>query len=101
MNRRNFLGNSGKILALAGLAGLPQKGLAGNLLLKDTQGQQDRSKDEMFYRTLGKTGIRVPIVSMGVMNASNPSLLRAAWDAGIRFFDTAWVYQKGNNEKIL
>jgi hypothetical protein len=101
MNRRNFLGNSGKILALAGLAGLPHRGLAGNLLLKGTQDQQDRSNDEMLYRTLGKTGIRMPIVSMGVMNASNPSLLKAAWDAGIRFFDTAWVYQKGNNEKMV
>ena len=32
------------------------------------------------------------------MNANNPNLLKAAWDKGIRHFDTAWYYQNGNNE---
>lgn len=55
----------------------------------------------MQYRVLGKTGIKIPIVSMGVMNANNPNLLKGAWDNGIRHFDTAWYYQNGNNEKMV
>ena len=52
-------------------------------------------------RVLGRTGIRVPIVSMGVMNTDNPQLVRAALDAGYVFFDTAQGYQRGTNETML
>jgi uncharacterized protein len=31
-----------------------------------------------IFRTLGRTGIKLPIVSMGVMNSSNPNLLKVA-----------------------
>ena len=52
-------------------------------------------------RLLGRTGIRVPIVSMGVMNTDNPELVRAALDAGYVFLDTAQGYQRGSNESML
>ncbi len=52
-------------------------------------------------RTLGRTGIEVPLVSMGVMNADNPNLVRAALDAGIVLLDTAHGYQDGRNEEML
>jgi aryl-alcohol dehydrogenase-like predicted oxidoreductase len=52
-------------------------------------------------RILGRTGIDVPIVSMGVMNADNPNLVRAALDGGILLLDTAHVYQEGRNEEML
>ena len=52
-------------------------------------------------RVLGRTGIRVPIISMGVMNTDNPQLVRAALDAGYVFFDTAQGYQRGTNETML
>jgi hypothetical protein len=52
-------------------------------------------------RVLGRTGIRVPIVSMGVMNTDNPQLVRAALDAGYVFLDTAQGYQRGTNESML
>ncbi len=102
MNRRKFLGNTTKNLALAGFFGLSQNSLTRNLIkTNDTGDQQAGARDKMIYRSLGKTGIKLPIVSMGVMNADNPALLRAAWEAGIRFFDTAWYYQNGNNEKMV
>jgi len=59
------------------------------------------SKKTVITRKLGNTGIELPIVSFGVMRADNPNLVRAAMDAGIKHFDTAHVYQKGNNEKML
>ena len=58
-------------------------------------------KNKMQFRVLGKTGIKLPVVSMGVMNANNPNLVKAAWESGIRHFDTAWYYQNGNNEKMV
>ncbi len=61
--------------------------------------QQDDSK--VIYRTLGKTGIRVPVVSMGVMRADNPGILKAAWQVGIKFYDTAHGYQDGRNEEMV
>ena len=58
-------------------------------------------KGKFIYRTLGKTGLKVPIVSMGVMNADNPNLVQAALDAGILFLDTAHTYQRGRNETMI
>jgi uncharacterized protein len=55
----------------------------------------------IVYRTLGKTGMKVPVISFGVMNADNPNLCKAAYEKGITFFDTANGYQNGNNEIML
>lgn len=52
-------------------------------------------------RTLGRTGIQVPLVSMGVMSADNPNLVKAALDGGIVLLDTAHGYQDGRNEEML
>jgi predicted aldo/keto reductase-like oxidoreductase len=56
---------------------------------------------EIIYRTLGKTGIKLPVVSMGVMNADNPQVMKRAYDLGIKHFDTAWRYQSGRNEEMV
>jgi predicted aldo/keto reductase-like oxidoreductase len=53
------------------------------------------------YRTLGKTGIKLPVITMGVMNSDNPNLVRAALDAGLVMLDTAQVYQRGTNEGMI
>ena len=55
----------------------------------------------VLQRTLGKTGLTLPVVSMGVMNADVPGLLRRAYEVGIRHFDTAAVYQQGRNEEMV
>ncbi|MHB8765815.1 MAG: aldo/keto reductase [Deferrisomatales bacterium] len=52
-------------------------------------------------RTLGRTGLRVSEVGMGVMISSDPALVRAALDAGVTYFDTARSYMGGRNEEIL
>lgn len=57
--------------------------------------------NEVIYRTLGKTGIKVPVISFGVMRSDNSNLCKAAYDKGIRLFDTANGYQGGNNEIML
>src|ERR1700757_1143298 len=55
----------------------------------------------VLQRTLGKTGLTLPVVSMGVMNADVPGLLRRAYELGMRHFDTAAVYQNGRNEEMV
>ena len=54
-----------------------------------------------IQRTLGRSGVELPVVSMGVMNADNPNLVRAALDGGIVHFDTAHGYMRGRNEEML
>ncbi len=55
----------------------------------------------IIYRTLGKTGLKVPVVSFGVMRSDNSSLCRAAHEKGMRLFDTANGYLGGNSETML
>ena len=52
-------------------------------------------------RKLGSTGMTLPILSMGVMRADNPNVVRAAYNSGITHFDTAHGYQNGRNEEML
>ena len=53
------------------------------------------------YRTLGKTGLKVTAVSMGVMNCSDPAVVLRAFDLGINFYDTADCYMGGRNEEMV
>jgi uncharacterized protein len=93
-SRRKFLRNA---------TGLVATGLVANTALGTTMQQVKAvdEKKEMIFRTLGRTGVKMPLVSMGVMNSSNPNLLKVAWQLGMRHFDTAWTYQGGNNEKMV
>ena len=91
VDRRNFLklsATAGAVLALAPVA----------IHAKETE----MNKKSIPIRTLGKrTGIKLPVLSMGVMRADNPSIVRAAYNAGIIHFDTANGYQNGRNEEML
>jgi len=59
------------------------------------------AKKKINYRTLGKTGLKLPVINMGVMNSDNPNLVRAALNAGILLLDTAQTYQRGQNEGMI
>ncbi len=52
-------------------------------------------------RALGRTGLKLPPVSMGVMTADNPNLVRAALEGGMTLLDTAHGYQEGRNEEMI
>ena len=57
----------------------------------------------MNYRLLGKSDLQVSSIGFGCMSlgendADNARLLHAAVDIGINFFDTADLYQQGQNE---
>ncbi|MCC5931840.1 MAG: aldo/keto reductase [Cyclobacteriaceae bacterium] len=89
-NRRSFLKNS-----VTGTTGL----LLGTGMVHTAQAEP--KEKEIVYRTLGKTGYRLPIVSMGVMRADNPNLVKAALNNGMLHLDTAHGYQGGRNEEML
>lgn len=92
-NRREFIV---KPILFAGAASVLGK---ADSLLANTANEQVNTP--ILQRTLGKTGITLPVVSMGVMNADIPGLLRRAYELGIRHFDTAAVYQRGRNEEMV
>lgn len=70
----------------------------------------------MQYARLGHTGLEVSRICLGCMSFGEPlagnhewtldeeasrPILRAAWEAGINFFDTANVYSAGTSEQIV
>lgn len=63
----------------------------------------------MIYRNLGKSGLRLSSVGLGgwlthgrsLDYSETATLVRAAFDRGINFFDTADVYTKGEAETAL
>ena len=59
------------------------------------------SGSKPVYRSLGKTGLSVPIVSSGIIPQDNPNLIKAIFDSGIRLFDSAWDYQNGRNDTMV
>lgn len=60
----------------------------------------------MNYNALGKSGLQVSVIGFGCMSlgendAENAKLIHHAVDNGINYFDTADLYQKGQNETTL
>ena len=49
---------------------------------------------EIVCRTLGRTGLQIPVVSFGVMNSDSPDLIRKALDMGVKHLDTAHAFQR-------
>jgi aldo/keto reductase family protein len=72
--------------------------LTGTNLLAESS---DPASAALLQRTLGRTGLTLSIVSMGVMNADVPGILRRSYELGIRHSDTAAVYQNGRNEEVV
>lgn len=69
------------------------------------QGKRSLVKPEkkplLEFRTLGKTGLKVTAVSMGVMNCSDPAVLHRAFELGVKLYDTADCYMRGRNEEMI
>jgi aryl-alcohol dehydrogenase-like predicted oxidoreductase len=62
----------------------------------------------MQTRPFGKTGARLPILSLGCQRLVDEegcseeqavAILNTALDRGIRYFDTAWIYSDGQSEQ--
>jgi predicted aldo/keto reductase-like oxidoreductase len=53
------------------------------------------------YHKIGKTDLKVTTVGFGCMVTSDQTVVERAADIGITYFDTARVYQGGNNERMV
>jgi len=95
MGRRDFLKSS-----LTSMGGFLYLSSTEKSLREKSEERKETAK-KMTYRVLGKTGIRMPVITMGVMNTDNPNLVRAALNAGMFHLDTASTYQRGTNEAMI
>jgi predicted aldo/keto reductase-like oxidoreductase len=93
IGRRNFMKSTlagfGGFFFLSAIEKKPEERLV------DVQGKK------RVFRTLGKTGLKLPVINMGVMNSDNPNLIRTALDSGIVLLDTAHAYMQGRNEEVI
>jgi hypothetical protein len=96
-SRREFLA-LGLCLPAAAMASTP--GILRKLE-NPSDGPTAGSAVKLSYRTLGKTGLKVTTVGFGCMITSDASVIERAADLGINYFDTARVYQRGNNERMV
>jgi uncharacterized protein len=92
INRREFLklGIMSAATAAVGFGGL-----------RGVLGAAEQKGVVPVYRTLGRTGLRVTVVSFGAMLTPEHEVMRAAFDLGINYVDTARSYLGGRNEEIV
>ena len=95
IGRRDFMKST--LAGFGGLFFLPQIDAKQELRVVEAKGKEKK----FVYRTLGKTGIKLPVINMGVMNTDNPNLVRVALDSGMVMLDTAQTYQRGQNEGMI
>jgi uncharacterized protein len=95
MNRRTFI-KAGVVGTATALIAPPA--LAGSL-------QQFAAPENSFpkplYRTLGRTGLKITVVSFGAMLTPEPEVIRVAIEQGVNYIDTARKYMGGKNEEIV
>lgn len=95
--RREFLSKSLSGITAAGLLSISGKKPPSHIQRELVQ----RPEKNIIYRTLGKTNIHLPLVSMGVMNTLDSAVVKKSYEIGVRHFDTAGEYMRGRNEEML
>ena len=96
MNRRKFL--------KVGMIGTTSA-LVGESALAEAAVRYAATEPFVFpkpvYRTQGRTGLKISVVSYGAMLTPEPEVLRIAFDNGVNYVDTARKYMDGRNEEIV
>ena len=96
MNRRTFI-TTGMVGTATALIAPPV--LAETLL---HMAEAERSAfPKPVYRTLGRTGLKIAVVSFGAMLTPEPEVIRVAIEQGVNYIDTARKYMGGKNEEIV
>lgn len=96
MNRRTFIkvGVMGTATALVAAPALADT-------LQQMAGAEPSDFPKPVYRTLGRTGMKIYIVSFGAMLTPEPEVIRFAIEQGVNYIDTARKYMGGRNEEIV
>ena len=58
-------------------------------------------KVDLVNTKIGNTDLVVPNIGLGSSSTDNPSVIRHAFDRGVRYFDTAESYMGGRAEKAI
>lgn len=95
ISRRDFL----KLSAFTATVATGITGLGG--VLESASGQAGTFPPSPVYRTLGRTGLKITVVSFGAMLTPEHEVIRAALDLGVNYVDTARRYMNGRNEEIV
>ena len=93
-NRREFLRKS--VLGISGIALVP-----GSLKMNIAEPVIKIAPAELPVRLLGKSGLKIPLISMGTSDATSSGLIRTAYESGVKLFFSATYYGEGNNEKLV
>jgi uncharacterized protein len=96
MHRREFL--------KVGLVGTTSTILGGDVLAAAAVQYAENAPfvfPQPVYRTLGRTGLKISVVSYGAMLTPEPEVLKIAFDNGVNYVDTARKYMDGRNEEIV
>ncbi len=91
VSRREFM-KTGTALTAAAAAGLPAA---------EAYAEDQPDKAVLGMRKLGKTGVGVTMLNLGTAGDMDNRLLNTVWAEGVRYFDTADCYRKGNSEKAV
>ncbi len=101
-SRREFVTTSLASLATAGLATAGLTTVTPSLVrAEEKAAPKSTTTGKTITRKLGRSGIEVPIVSMGAGACNDPTLVQACYDAGMRLFDTSDTYAYGRNEQMI
>ena len=93
MKRRDFIRNTASALAGLSLVGITTA----------------FKEQEIPYRILGKTGLKVSLIGIGgyhigdrfTSDELSVNIIRSAIDMGINFMDNAWCYNDGRSEELM
>lgn len=103
-NRRTFLKSSMAGVAAAALTSCTdmkhEEARTESGRKSKTESQQKEKKYTIVRRTLGRTGIEIPIISMGAC-AEDKAVYEAALDAGLMHIDTDYTHLRGRHEKMV
>jgi predicted aldo/keto reductase-like oxidoreductase len=96
VSRRGFL----KFAGAAGIGSVIASKVFAEPNEPNVQKEQSDQKLELPKRKLGKTGVEIPCLALGVaFNAvDNQIILRKAVDLGVTTWDTSSFYENGNSE---
>lgn len=95
IGRRGFMKST--LVGVGGLFALPSMNNTQEIRTVESKGKEKK----FVYRTLGKTGLKLPVINMGVMLTDNPNLIRTALDSGVQLLDTSHAYMGGRNEETI
>ncbi|GFO56186.1 aldo/keto reductase [Geomonas sp. Red276] len=104
MADRSGRGIGRRTFITAGMVGTTSALLGGKALAEVVQQYAGTAPAEFpapVYRTLGRTGLKVTVVSFGAMLTPEPEVIRVALEHGVNYVDTARKYMGGNNEAIV